>query len=157
MAARVSESPRIRVAALLVCDGKVVVVRHRSAGRPYHLLPGGGVDYRETLEEALLREVLEETGFTASLGDLLFVNDTIDPNGPRHVVNITFSATVVGGELTNMPIDDNVEAVELVAPEDLAALDLRPPMAAEIVAVLSGTNGSTPHRYLGSLFTEGHR
>jgi len=152
LGARASEWPRVRVAALLLQDDKVVVVRHRSAGRPYHLLPGGGVNYRETLEIALAREVLEETGFVVSVGDLLFVNDTIDPSGPRHVVNITFSAQVVGGALTSAPIDESVEAVELIAPDGLLGLDLRPPMAAEIVGFLTGdaTTG-----YLGPLFTAG--
>ena len=152
MVAQASEWPRVRVAALLLEDGKVVVVRHRSAGKPYHLLPGGGVDYRETLEAALMREVLEETGFVVRIGDLLFVNDTIDPSGPRHVVNITFSAEVVGGALTSAPDDDNVEAVELIVPDALLDLDLRPPMATEIVRVLAG---ETTTGYLGPLFTAG--
>jgi len=152
LGARVSEWPRVRVAALLLHDGKVVVVRHRSAGNPYHLLPGGGVDYRETLEAAVKREVLEETGFVVNVGELLFVSDTIDPSGPRHVVNITFSAEVVGGSITCSPIDDNVEAVELVSAEALLGLDLRPPMAAEIAGFLAGE--ATPG-YLGPLFTAG--
>ena len=133
-------------------DDKVVVVRHRSGSATYHLLPGGGVGYRETLEDAVLREVVEETGFHARLGPLLFVNDTIDPHGSRHVVNITFAAQIVGGTATDAPIDDNVEAVEFISPECLAELDLRPPMAAELCAYLAGTTGQA---YLGPLFTAG--
>lgn len=136
----------------MVHDGKVVVVRHRAGAATYHLLPGGGVGYRETLHDAVVREVREETGFHARLGPLLFVNDTIDPRGSRHVVNITFAATIVGGSVTDAPIDDNVEAVEFIAPELLGELDLRPPMAKVLRAHLEGT---TSEAYLGSLFTEG--
>lgn len=98
----------------------------------------------------MVREVLEETGLVVTLGNLLFVNDTIDPDGPRHVVNITFSAEIVGGAISSAPDDDNVEAVELVAPAALLELDLRPPMADELVKMLAGdaTTG-----YLGPLFT----
>lgn len=151
LAARASDIPRVRVAALMLCDGKVVVVRHRAGSSTYHLLPGGGVNYRETLEQALLREVMEETGFEARVGDLLFVNDTIDPHGRRHVVNITFAAEITGGSVTDEPIDDNVEAVEFIDPARLVDLDLRPPMATALIAALA--KGS-PLGYLGSLYTE---
>jgi 8-oxo-dGTP diphosphatase len=153
LAARASETPRIRVAALIVLDGRVVLVRHRTGSSVYHLLPGGGVGYRETLEHALIREVSEETGLEVCLGPLLFASDTIDPNGTRHVVNLTFGADVVGGHVTGSPQDDRVEAVDLVSPESLSTLDLRPPMARAIQDVLAGQ--PVESGYLGSLFTEG--
>lgn len=154
MAARVPDGPRVRVAALILLDGNVVLVRHRSGPSTYHLLPGGGVDYRETLEAALVREVAEETGLHIEVGRPILISDTIDPHGSRHVVNITFESTVVGGEITTRPQDRRVEAVELVDPMALAALDFRPPIAGAIAEFI--TAGGGPARYLGSLFTDGH-
>jgi len=153
LAAQAAERPRIRVAALIEVDGRVVLVRHRSGPAVYHLLPGGGVDYRETLEHAVVREVREETGLEVSLGRLLFASDTIDPKGTRHVVNLTFAAIVTGGHVTNSPQDRAVEAVDLVSPESLAELDLRPPIATAIQRVLAGEEVESG--YLGSLFSEG--
>ena len=153
MAAPASESPRVRVAALMVKDGSVVLVRHRAGEKIYHLLPGGGVGYRETLEEALLREIREETGLEATIGRPLFISDTIAPHGRRHLINITFSAEITGGSITDSPDDDSVEAVDLFAPEDLLSLDLRPPIADALVRALAGEK--SPTEYLGSLFTEG--
>ena len=111
------------------------------------------MDWGETLERALEREIVEETGLVASIGRLLFVNDTIDPSGGRHVVNITFEATVTGGQITSTPADPRVEAVDLFSPGELAKLDLRPPMAETIVGWIAGVTPTSS--YLGSLFTPG--
>ena len=152
MEARASDAPRVRVAALALVDGKVVLVRHRAGAATYHLLPGGGVDYRETLESALRREVREETGLEVSVGRPLFINDTIDPRGSRHVINITFMTTVEGGALTDAPMDRRVEAVELVDPQRLLSMDIRPPMAEPLVRAIA--HPELHCEYLGSLFKD---
>lgn len=111
------------------------------------------MNYRETLEDAVVREVREETGLSVSLGPLLFASDTIDPNGSRHVINLTFAADITGGHITDSPDDKRVEAVDLVSPQSLSTLDLRPPMAEAIQRVLAGERVESG--YLGSLFSEG--
>lgn len=138
----------------MLIDGKVVLARHRAGHATYHLLPGGGVEYRETLADALHREIAEETGLDIVVGRPLLINDTIDPVGSRHVVNITFAADVVGGAILEEPADTRVEAIDLVVPSQLVDLDLRPPMAEQIVEAL--TQGEGFHAaYLGPLFTAG--
>jgi ADP-ribose pyrophosphatase YjhB (NUDIX family) len=111
------------------------------------------VGWGETLATALLRELREETGLEARIGRLLFVNDTIDPSGQRHIVNLTFEATPTGGIIAEQPEDPRVEAVDLVEPAALAELDLRPPMAEALLGVLAGEEPVA--QYLGSLFTAG--
>jgi ADP-ribose pyrophosphatase YjhB (NUDIX family) len=149
--AAVAEQPRIRVAALIIHDGRVVLVRHRHRSHRYHLLPGGGVGFRETLAQALVREVAEETGLEVEVGAPVLISDLVDPAARRHVVNITFRAHITGGSITDAPADRRVEAVDLVDPEGIASLDLRPPMADAILDVLA--TGTAPARYLGALYT----
>lgn len=154
MEAAASDGPRVRVAALITLADRVVLVRHRAGAATYHLLPGGGVGYRETISDALVREVAEETGLEITVGRPLFLSDTIDPDGPRHVVNITFAAEVIGGEVARVPADTRVVAVDLVEPARLPDLDLRPPMANELIEALA-MGGAPELQYLGSRFTEG--
>ena len=60
----VSTGPRIRVAGLLRRGDAVLLCNHRKGEQSYWLLPGGGVEEGETLEQALRRELVEECGLT---------------------------------------------------------------------------------------------
>jgi ADP-ribose pyrophosphatase YjhB (NUDIX family) len=138
------------VAAAIVRDGRVLLVRHRKGERTYHLLPGGGVEAGESLAEALEREVAEETGLRCRTGPLLFVSDTIAPDGSRHVVNVTFAAGV-SGEASAPMKEARVEGVEWVEPRELPALDLRPPIAGPLAGALGGGKCGV---YLGRLWRD---
>lgn len=126
----------MRVGALMLLDGRVVLVKHRRGDATYYLLPGGGVSFGETIEHALVREVAEETGLSCVLERPLVINDTIDPGGTRHIVNLTFLARITGGVVTGTPLDPRVEAVETFDPDDLSLLDLRPPLTAILQTAL---------------------
>ena len=84
--------------------GQVVLVRR---GRPPRLnqwsIPGGKVEWGETIRHALLREVHEETGLTVEIERLVDVVDHLahDPSGSvtGHYVLIDFKAMWISGEL----------------------------------------------------------
>lgn len=54
----------------------------RGRGEPGWTLPGGGVEYTETAESAVVREVLEETGYSVETGRLLTVHTFTLDSGP---------------------------------------------------------------------------
>jgi ADP-ribose pyrophosphatase YjhB (NUDIX family) len=64
----------IGVRALIVRDGTVLLIRHRSGRYPW-ALPGGGIERNERLAEAARREGCEETGATIRVEQLLGVYD----------------------------------------------------------------------------------
>lgn len=56
---------RPRACGALVQNEAILMVRHVETTRSYWTLPGGGVEAGETLAEAAVREVFEETGLRA--------------------------------------------------------------------------------------------
>lgn len=152
MAAPGSERlPRIRVAALLIENGRVLTVRHRKGDAEYHLLPGGGVEFGESLSDALEREVAEETGVLVRVGDPILVSDTIAPDGSRHVVNITFDCKRLSRRDELIVPDDRVDGVEWLDSPAVRVADFRPPIQAEIASILDSGSRSRCC-YLGPRF-----
>ncbi len=92
--------PRIRVAGVVTRGDKILLVRHERDGRMYYLLPGGGLEWGETCVQALVREFAEELSVNVSVGKLLLINESIDPKGKRHIVNMAFVAKLKSGDVT---------------------------------------------------------
>ena len=68
-------------------------------------LPGGGVELDETVDEAAVREVREETGYEIALEGVLGVDSFVvhadDSVRPYKSVRVVFAARIVGGELAH--------------------------------------------------------
>ncbi|MFD3637751.1 NUDIX domain-containing protein [Streptomyces griseus] len=63
------EPVRVRAGAVVIRDGAVPLIRFTDEGDgPHYEIPGGGVEAGETLEEAALRELGEETGLAGTVG-----------------------------------------------------------------------------------------
>jgi ADP-ribose pyrophosphatase YjhB (NUDIX family) len=91
---------RISVGAILMQEDQVLLVRYDgTGGRSYLVGPGGGVLSNESLHEAVVREVREETGLEVIPQKVLFVEDLLSR---RHrIVKIWFLCNLTGGQLTN--------------------------------------------------------
>ncbi|MBS3778235.1 MAG: NUDIX hydrolase [Candidatus Thermoplasmatota archaeon] len=85
------QSPKITVDGVVFTELKVLLVKRKNP--PFQgmwALPGGFVEYGETTEQAVVREVKEETGLITTIGMLLGVYS--DPNrDPRgHTISIVY-------------------------------------------------------------------
>ena len=132
------ERPIVGVGAVIVQDGRVVLVRRRFEPlQGQWSLPGGGVEVGETLEVAVAREMLEETGLRVEVGPVIEVFDRItrDPDGRvrYHYVLVDYLCRPVGGELrAGSDVDDAV----LAHPADLARYSLTKKAMAVIARAL---------------------
>ncbi|WP_286691900.1 MULTISPECIES: NUDIX hydrolase [unclassified Brevundimonas] len=92
-------APVAAVGVICLRGDQVLLIRR---GQPPRLgewsLPGGRVEPGETLRDAALRELAEETGVEADLGPLVDVVDGIFPESGRHYVLIDFLARWTSGE-----------------------------------------------------------
>lgn len=101
----------IRVAAYgVITDGDRILLAHwNESGRSGWTLPGGGIDPGEDPADAVVREIAEETGYVAEVGELLGIDSKVIPAehrfvpdaGPLHALRVVYRARVVGGTLTN--------------------------------------------------------
>lgn len=107
------EKLRVRVCGVSIIDNKLLLVHHKSLGQTGSLWapPGGGMEYGESAEAALIREFKEETGLTIEIKEFLFVHEYLDH--PLHGIELFFSVNVISGALKlgtdpEMSTDDQI-------------------------------------------------
>jgi 8-oxo-dGTP diphosphatase len=80
-------------AAARTADGRLLLIRRGDSGK--WALPGGTLEWGETLRGAITREVLEETGATVTaLGELIGTYSGPERDPRFHAVTIVVSATI---------------------------------------------------------------
>lgn len=122
-------NPVPTVDGLIVSSGKILLIKRNAAPfRGSYALPGGFVEYGETLEQAVLREIKEETGLDTQISHLIGVFSAPNRDPRRHTISVAFALEILRG--TPKAGDDAAAA-------EFFALDELPPLAfdhAEIIA-----------------------
>lgn len=124
----VSDVPRPGVGVAIVDGDKILLVqRGREPGLGLWAVPGGKVEWGETLKAAAAREVLEETGLDVRVGGIIWVGESIGPGElpAWHFVLVDFVGWSVGGTL--QPADDAADAAWFTL-DEARALPLTPTM-----------------------------
>lgn len=144
--------PRIRVGVIVRRADRILLVCHRKGDRRYWLLPGGGLQWGETLASCAEREVREETGLEIEAGRLVFIAESIDPGGARHILNMVMLGTYKSGAL-RCPTEEIIETVEWFPTRDLPGETLFPPIGA---LLLEGLDRGFPDHplHLGRLWAD---
>ena len=132
------QRPVLAVSAAIFRDGKVLIVRRaRKPALGIYTLPGGGVETGETLIEAVIREVHEETALAIEPAGLAGYREAIVRDAQsgveRHFVILCFAARWRGGEPV---LNDELDDARWVDPAEIASLHTTEGLA-EIVAAAS--------------------
>jgi 8-oxo-dGTP diphosphatase len=113
--------PQIAVSAAIFRDEKILLVRRaRSPGRGFYSLPGGRVEFGESLETALHREVEEETALTVEIVGLAGWREVLPTAGVGgHYVIMSFAARWIAEEPV---LNDELDDFRWLAPDAIGDL-----------------------------------
>lgn len=138
----------VGVGALIVDDAGRLFLAQRGPKakneRGLWEFPGGGVEFGESLRDALSREIREEYGVTIAVGELLTVTDHILPDEGQHWVSPSYICRIISGTPTILEpekcsaigwftLDAMPDALSLVTRHDL-----------ELYRARHAANGPTP-------------
>jgi 8-oxo-dGTP diphosphatase len=114
--------PQLAVSAAIFRDGKVLLVRRaRSPGRGFYSLPGGRVEFGESLHAALHREVDEETGLEIGILGLAGWREVLPTAGGGHYLIMSFAARWIANEPA---LNEEHDDFKWLVPETLSGLKL---------------------------------
>jgi 8-oxo-dGTP diphosphatase len=110
MSLQIPVKPQLAVSASIFRDGKILLVRRaRAPGLGLWSLPGGRVEFGESLEIALRREVMEETALQIEIGGLAGWREVLPGanSSTAHFVIMSFATRWSAGEpVLNDELDD---------------------------------------------------
>jgi ADP-ribose pyrophosphatase YjhB (NUDIX family) len=148
---------RTAVKAIILREDQVLCnVYHDERGR-YYALPGGGQEYQEDLEEALIRECREEIAAGVKVHELLFVRDFIGERNsslPRlqrmHQLDLFFRCSLLPGETPRLGdhADNHQVDVAWIPLPELKAANFYP---SPLLPWLSRLNDPQRPVYLGAV------
>jgi ADP-ribose pyrophosphatase YjhB (NUDIX family) len=116
--------PQLAVSAAIFRDGKLLLVRRaRSPGKGLYSLPGGRVEFGESLHTALHREVDEETGLRIEIIGLAGWREVLPAttSGGGHYLILSFASRWIGQEPV---LNDEHDDFKWLAPDDLSGLKI---------------------------------
>jgi ADP-ribose pyrophosphatase YjhB (NUDIX family) len=115
--------PQLAVSGAIFRNDEVLLVRRaRSPGKGFYSLPGGRVEFGESLHTALHREVDEETGLLVEIVGLAGWREVLPgPTGGGHYLIMSFAARWMANEAV---LNDELDDFKWLAPDALGDLKL---------------------------------
>lgn len=124
---------KTRVRAVIIEDGKVLLIKRTKPDVIYWVIPGGAVEENETDEQALIRECREELGVDIIVKDLFLKMDSKKPETSGQKEHF-YLCEIKGGKLgtghgpefTNSSIYIGKHEIEWTEIKGLEKIDLKP-------------------------------
>ena len=138
---------RVRVAAIIIKDNKILLVRHCKDESSYWLLPGGGVEVGEVISDSLKRELKEELNIIIETFELLFVVESISKNN-KHIIQPTFLVKNFNVDNIRLGEDIRVCGFNFFSINQLKNLTIYPDINGELMSILNVGKKAIEKRYI---------
>lgn len=139
---------KVRAAVILMEMDKILLVKHSKGGKDYWVLPGGGVEKGESLIEAAIREIKEETNLEIKVKKLVFISEAIPSDRHRHVIDFFFTGEILSGEI-KMGEEDILKDIKFFPISELSEISFYPDIREELREGYD-SGFSEPTRFLGN-------
>ena len=113
-----------RVRAVIIQDNKVLTIRRTKPNETYWVIPGGGVEEKETNEEALIREIKEELGVDIKIDKLLLEIDSKKPETINQK-EYFYLCNIEGGEIGSGQGPEYEEDSKYIGAHDIERLNIK--------------------------------
>ena len=112
------KKPSITVDIIIINEKEefILIKRKNDPFKDYWAIPGGFVDYGETVENAAIREAKEETNVSVKLIDIIGVYSDFDRDPRGHTISIVFLAS---GNMENMKANSDAKDINIFSINDL--------------------------------------
>jgi len=129
-------NPRLRAAMIIRDDdGRFLLLQHEREHGRYWVLPGGGVDVGESVEDAVCREVKEELGVNSEVEKLVAVGELILPE--RHVVDFFLAGKIERRDNLEIRWEEGISDYGWFSANEAGAMNLLPGEIKEILAEMA--------------------
>jgi len=113
---------RIAAGGLIFSDNRVLLARYPDgAGGSFVVAPGGGLEQDENIEQAIIREVTEETGLVVQPKAVVMIEDLV--GSQFKMIKVWMTCDIVGGSVhrTQGAVDEGITEVNWYSREQLRA------------------------------------
>lgn len=139
---------KIRPAVAIIEDEKILTMHYQYGGQDVYNLPGGNLEFGESLTIALTRELEEELGIKVEIGELMMVGEVHFSDPQKQTIHFIFEGKILDGTPILNSEHTSALAIRWLSINELSIFNLYPNITKSLKGYLSG---NLTDKYIGKL------